>query len=377
MERTLSSLKTYRVGVIGFGFMGKTHLYGYKTIPFYYGYLPIPIKLQAICTKTQASADTAVRDYGFEYGTTDLQAFFNNNELDIIHICSPNKAHKEAIKEAIRRGIHIYCEKPMTVSSADAKEIVTALQGSKLISQVVFHNRFYTSTMRAKEILDNGILGRPLTFRVRYLLNVNLDKNSKVSWRNFEGGALFDVGTHVIDLAYHLLGEFDSVVGKKWTLYETRPDGLGGMVNITQDDAFIAMLHAKNGATGIIEANKITAGAINNFIVEINCENGSLRINLEDPNWLEIFDNHDQSGAYGGNRGYKRIECMNRYPERVFPTERHGQGWLSGHVHCLYTFLCAIRDNRPSHPSLEDAAYTQLIIDRVIQSSDENRWVDI
>lgn len=376
----MSDNKVYNVGMIGFGFMGKTHLFGYHTIPFYYGESPIKVKFKAICARTQKTVDLAMDSYGFENGTTNLDEFFENNNLDIVHICTPNLLHKDNILRAIEKGVHIYCEKPLTVSYQDALEIEEAVQKSGKIFQMVFNNRFFPSTIRAKQMIDSGEMGELIAVRCRYLLASNLSPTTPATWRQSgpdQGGVLMDLGSHVIDLVHYLAGEIDSVCGKTRVLYDKRPDGRGGKVNVSQNDGFMAMIQMKNKAFGIIEGSKITSGTNNDTLVELNFTKGSLRLDLENPNWLYYYSENDKGGAYGGDRGYKKIETVNRYPERVFPSEKHPIGWLQGHVYCLYSFLDCIRHNNKATPSVSDGAYVQHVIAKILQSENQQGFVKV
>jgi predicted dehydrogenase len=134
-------MKTYNVGVVGSGFMGKAHTYAYKAIPFFYGELPIEVNLRAMCSLPLEAAQKAAKEYGYDIATADLGEFFDSG-LDIVHVCCPNDMHKPVVMEAVKRGIHVYCEKPLTDSYEAAQEIEEALKGSKSIGQVGFQNQF-------------------------------------------------------------------------------------------------------------------------------------------------------------------------------------------------------------------------------------------
>ena len=360
-------MKKYNVGMIGFGFMGKAHTYAYQTIPFFYGKLPIDINLHTVCTRTPESANAAVSNFGYKNATTNLNEFFQSG-VDIVHICSPIAQHKTALLQAIQQGVHIYCEKPLTFNSQEALEISSALVGKEIISQMGFHSRFYPCVIRAKEILESGKLGQPLGFHLRYFSMNRLDGSASPS--ALKSGPILDLGSHLFDLAFFLLGEFESLTASTTILPSNPPPN-------NLEDAFIAMVKMKSGAEGVVEASKIVHGSNNEYLVEINCEKGSIRFGIENPDWLYVYDANDTPGPYGGERGYKRIECFNRYPQRVFPTPRHSPGWLGGHLHSIYSFLTAIENNQAASPSLEDGIYVQVVLGLLEQSAKEKEWVKI
>lgn len=356
--------KIYNVGIVGFGFMGRAHTYAYKAIPFFYGALPINVNLQAVFSFPLEDAKKAAEDFGFKLGTSNMEEFFDN-DLDIIHVCSPNDTHKDVIFEAIKRGIHIYCEKPLTQSYQDALEILSALNEKDIITKIGFHSRFYPCAIRAKEIIDSGKIGKPIGFHIRYFTMNRLEGSA--SPNALASGAIIDLGPHLTDMARYLIGDFESLMADAKYLNNKVPK--------SAEDAFFAIVKMKNGAEGIIEASKITYGANNEYIVEIYCEKGALKFDIENPDWLLFYDANDKSGPYGGDRGYKKIECFNRYPERRFPSPRHSPGWLGGHLHSIYEFLCAIRDNRPATPTLKDGVYIQSVLDKLARSANEKNWI--
>jgi levoglucosan dehydrogenase len=361
-------MKTYQIGVVGSGFMGKAHTYAYKSIPFFYGELPIKTNLRSICSLPKAAAEKAAAEYGYEVATDNLAEFFNSG-IDIVHVCSPNDTHQSVVLEAVRRGMHVYCEKPVSTDYKSAKAILDEPASSDIISRVGFHSRFYPCTIRAKEILDSGRLGRILGFKVRYFTMNRLEGSA--SPNALASGAILDLAPHLTDMTRHLVGDFDRLIADTKYLNpdEPHPDGT--------EDAFFSIVRMKNGAEGVIEASKIAQGANNDYFVEIYCEKGALKFDIENPDWLWCYDANDAPGPYGGDRGFKRIECFNRYPARVFPSPRHSPGWLGGHLHSIYDFLCAVRDNQPSGPSLEDGIYVQLVMEKLQESARSQSWVTV
>jgi predicted dehydrogenase len=184
-------------------------------------------------------------------------------------------------------------------------------------------------------------------------------------------GAIMDLGPHLSDMAHFLLGDFDSLIADTKYLNPDEPH------KEATEDAFFSVVKMRNGAEGILEASKIAQGANNDYFVEIYCEKGALKFDIENPDWLLCYDANDKPGPYGGDRGFKRIECFNRYPMRCFPSPRYSPGWLGGHMHSIYSFLCAVRDGVPASPSLSDGIYVQMVMDKMQQSAKAKSWVSI
>jgi predicted dehydrogenase len=135
-------MKTYNIGVVGSGFMGKAHTYAYKAIPFFYGELPVRVNLRAMCSLPAEAAKKTAADWGYALGTSDMAEFFDSG-LDIVHVCSTNDTHKTVVLEAIKRSLNIYCEKPVAENYSEALEISEALKlklkSKNLITKVGFH----------------------------------------------------------------------------------------------------------------------------------------------------------------------------------------------------------------------------------------------
>ncbi len=376
-------MREFKIGIVGFGFMGKMHTYGYKTIPLYYSNLPFKIKLVGICDAVLSTAVNAKETLGFEYATDNPDEIFNNPEIDIIDICTPNLYHKEGILKALKAGKHIYCDKPLATSYEDAKEIANLADSSNVITQMALQYRSYPVTMRAKEMIEEGKLGKILSFRANYLHSGSVDPNKPIGWKQDKkfggGGVLFDLGSHVIDLMYYLLGEYSSVIADTEVIYKQRPDRTGKMIDIEADDAAFLIAKMKNGSTGTIEASKISTGVNDEMRFEIHGDKGALRANLMDPNWLEFYDNTVPDEPLGGVKGYTKIECVQRFrkPGGDFPSSKFAIGWTRAHVHSLYHFLDCVYENKKASPSFTEAAYVQYVMEKAYESDDLNQWVKI
>lgn len=366
------------VGIIGFGFMGKTHTYCYKAIPIYYDDIPFKVNLRGVCSRRTETAEKAKNEFGFEYATDNMDRILEDEKIDVVSICTPNVLHKPALVAALQRGKHIYCEKPLAASYNEAKEVIAALEGSKSIAQIVLQNRFFPATMRAKQLIDEGRLGNIVSFRACYLHSGSVDAGKPITWKQEKemgGGVLFDMGVHIIDLIYSMLGEFDGLFCKTQVLYKERPDQEGGMKRITADDASYIIFQMKNGAVGTVEASKIATGTNDELRFEIHGDKGAIKFNLMEPNYLDFYDNTKPDGPFGGCRGFTRIECVGRYPQSSFPGPKYTIGWIRGHIHCLYSFLsCVAQGGKPS-PSLYDAAYLQYVMEMGHESAKTNKYI--
>lgn len=376
-------MKEINVGIIGFGFMGKTHTFGYKTIPLYYSPLKYKINLTGVCDVSIDKAKEAEEMLGFEYSTNDPDRIFNDPRINVVDICTPNIFHKEDILKAIQCGKHIYCDKPLATSFDEANEVLDVLKEKDIITQMALQYRFFPATMRAKQLIEEGRIGKIMSFRACYLHSGSVDAKKPLGWKQDKkfggGGVLFDLGSHVLDLIYHFLGEYDSVFANTKIIYCKRPDANGNMVEVEADDLALMIVEMKNGGTGIIEASKIATGTNDELRFEIHGDKGAVRFNLMDPNWLEFYDNTEYDIPLGGTKGYKKIECVQRFekPGGDFPSSKFSIGWIRAHVHSLYSFLDCISKGQEAHPSFGEGAYIQYVMEKAYESADKKEWIKL
>ncbi|HQL64420.1 MAG TPA: Gfo/Idh/MocA family oxidoreductase, partial [bacterium] len=169
MAETPYKEKEYGVGIAGYGFIGKVHAYAYKTIPFYYDDLPAKIKLIGVSAHSEESRKKAIKQAGFEFATSDYMELVKNKSICIINCCLPNNLHYELVKAAILEGKHVYCDKPLAINTEQAENLTNLAENSNVKTQIVFQLRFFPAVIRAKQIIDNGFLGKINFFRFLYL----------------------------------------------------------------------------------------------------------------------------------------------------------------------------------------------------------------
>ena len=377
-------MKEIGIGVIGYGFMGKMHTYGYKTIPLYYSNLPYIIKLKGICDTVQGVAETAKKQQGFEFAATDPDDIINNDEIQIVSICTPNVFHKDLVIKALKAGKHVYCDKPLTANYVESQEVLDVLKSSKgQITQMALQLRFYPATLLAKQLMEQGKIGKPYLFRTSYLHSSGTNPMKALSWKQDKkfggGGVLLDLGSHAFDLMYHLLGEYRSVYTLLDIAYDERPDKDGKMVKVEGEDTSITMVKMKNGMPGIVEASKVATGTNDELRFEIHGEKGAVRFNSMDPGYLEFYDNTAEEQSFGENKGYMRIDCMQKYekPGGQFPNPKFTLGFTRAHVHSLFNFIDNVNSGKESEPSFAEGAYIQKVMEKCYLSAEENKWVDV
>lgn len=377
-------MKTLGVGMIGYGFMGKMHTYAYQSLPMLYDPAPAKIKLIGVATATEASGNKAIEQAGYEFATRNYQDLLARDDIHLINICTPNHLHRDAVIDALRAGKHVYCDKPLAATLKEAREMWEAAQGSKAIHQMTFQYRFVPAMLRAKQLVDSDFLGRVYQFRVCYLHSSYIDPNRPMSWRLDKskggGGAAVDLGSHVVDLARHLLGEFTEVFASAETFVKNRPVEAGSnkRVPVEVDDVMWMQARLESGAVGTIEASRLSTGANDEIRFEAHGDKGAIRFNSMEPNWLDVYDATESAGDYGGDRGFKRIECIQQYPKpAALPGPRVSVGWMRYHIASMHDFVSNVVENRQSASSIYDGLKTQEILDAGYKSSIAKSWISL
>lgn len=366
------------IGLLGFGFMGKTHAYAIDNLRYFYGSGYGDVKIKSVCTSRQETVVAAAETYGFPCFTTNEDDIIYDPDIDVIDVCTPNVYHYETVKKALNAGKHVYCEKPLAVSYAQAEELMALCHEKGLKLQVVFNNRFMPAVMKAKELMDSGRLGNTVSFRFAYRHASCTDPQKPAGWKQNSdicgGGVLFDLGSHVIDLCRYLCGEVESISGRSQIYYKTRVGMNGEEWKTNGDEAFYMTAVLSSGGVGTIEANKLATGTNDELTFEIFGERGALSYSLMQPNYLRFYDMSRDSGYIGGDRGFTDIETVGRYPMPGgrFPSFKAPVGWLMGHVESYRCFIDSVKNGLCCSPSVDDGARVQLIMETAYASDSRN-----
>jgi predicted dehydrogenase len=378
------------LALFGYGGIGRLHAVNYVELPYLYpGSIPRP-ELRWVCTSREATATAARSETGALHAGTGWDDALVDPEVRAVDVSLPNHLHREAITAALAAGKHVYCEKPLAGSLADAEAIGAVVRASDRVFAMTFQYRFVPAILRARVLVDSGALGRVYSFRAEYLHSGYQDRSRPLSWRmrRDEGGsgALGDLGSHVIDLVRYLLGEFSTVQGHLETFIDQRPVSAGAteLGEVTVDDAAWIRARLASGAVGTIEASRFATGTLDDVRLWVYGEEGAIHFSLMDPSFLHYFDARRPAGAYGGERGWQRIETVQQYPGARTPPGRAPIGWIRTHAENQYRFLRAvaateagrasIRHGAPAPSGRQPAAFAdpeQTVADRALPGIDD------
>jgi predicted dehydrogenase len=231
--------------------------------------------------------------------------------------------------------------------------------------------------------MDLGFAGRVFSFYGCYRRSSYIAPEKPLSWKFRQetagGGALFDLGSHVLDLVAYLLGDVASVQATMQTIIPQRPVAAGSdqLGPVEVDDFDLVQVRMADGALGVLEFSRMATGSMNELRLEIFGSAGALRMSMEDPNWLYVYDARDPEQPLGGARGFKRLETIQRFEGQVSPDWTQPMGFVRAHAECQYQFLRSIWEDLVPRPSLDDGVYIQRIMAAAQRSASESRWVAV
>ena len=363
---------TFKVGFLGYRFMGKAHANAIARLPMFFPDAP-DIERSVLIGRTAEALEDAADTLGFASIETDWEAALD--DIDILYNLGPTHVHVDPTVAALNRDIHVLCEKPLAPRTAGAEKMAEAAKKSDATAGIGFNYRYVPALQLAKRMLDAGEFGEIRRIRGQYLQGWQADTDDEWVWRNDEersgSGALGDVGAHTIDLARWLTGEIDRVSGHLDTFVTERPAGGDGTRPVTTDDEYSAIVTFENGATGVFEGSRVATTRKGGNEIEMYGSEGGFRFDMERLNELEVYTQDAD--------GFERVLVTaddHPYMNAWWPTG-HVIGWEHTFVHENYEFLSAIAEGRPYSPDFETGVAVHRVVDAIQQSDEDGSWVSI
>jgi predicted dehydrogenase len=369
-----------RIGLIGSGFMGKAHAFGYATATRVFD-LPYELELHTIADINDLAATKAAAALGFSRATAEWRSLVADPDIDVVNITAPNALHKEMALAAIAAGKHVYCEKPLAPLAADAREMTDAAEGAGVKTQVGFNYLCNPMLGLAREMIAAGDLGEIRGYRGVHAEDYMADSAGPFTFRHDPagGGALADIGSHALATAEFLMGSaagpITSVMGDCVTMIAERPDGKGGKRRVEVDDVGRAFLRFASGATGSIEGNWIATGRKMQHDFEVYGTKGALAFSQERFNELHFFSTEDRRGR----QGFRRIEAAPDHPPYglfcVAPGHQLGFNDLKAIE--AAGFLDAVAGRRPEPFNFRAGLRIQTLVETIHASSRAGAWQEV
>ena len=365
-----------RIGLIGTGYMGKAHVFGYATAQKVLD-LPLAPVFHTVADLTEELATTAAGTLGFAHWTTDWRTMIDVPEIDVIHVTTPNALHKEMALAAIAAGKHVHCEKPLATSVEDARAMTEAAEAAGVKTQVGFNYLCNPMMGVAREMIAAGELGEIRGYRGLHCEDYMTDTEAPPNFRHEPagGGALADIGSHALATAEYLLGPIAEVMGHCVTTIAERPDEGGGRRTMEVDDVGRAFAQFENGATGSIEGNWISTGRKMQHDFEVYGSRGALAFSQERFSELHFYAGDDAPGR----RGFRRIEAAPDHPPygRFCPGAGHQLGFNDLKAIEMAGFVDALAGVGPEPYNFRKGLRIQTLVETIQRSSRERRWLPV
>ena len=373
-----------RLGLIGTGFMGKAHSNAYRQVTKFFELDFDPV-LSVVCARDQGRLKAFQDKWGWESCATDWRRVVEQKDVDVIDIATPNNTHLEIAVAAAEAGKIVLCEKPLAKNAEEGRKMVEAVEEARVANMVWFNYRRLPAVALARQIVDDGRLGRVFHYRSKYLqdwtMDPDLPQGGRTFWRldgeSAGSGVTGDLLSHSIDLALWLIGEISSVASMTSTFVTERKlqDEPETVRSVTIDDACAFIARFKNSAMGVFESSRHSRGRKNQSTFEINGQNASVAFDIEDGHRLSYYDCEEPSRI----RGWHSIQVADSDHPYV------KNYWVSGipigyehtFINTVADFLRGLSSGQKTCPDFRDALSTQMVCDAVLESARLKNWQQI
>jgi predicted dehydrogenase len=373
-------MKTLNIGLVGYGFMGRTHSNAFLQAPRFFT-LPYKPVLKAVAARNKDRVKAFADNWGYESFETDWRALVDRKDIDVIDIASPNDTHLEIAVAAAKAGKMVMCEKPLGRTAAEAEKMVAAVESAKVPNTVWYNYRRVPAVVLIKNLLDQGKFGRIFHYRANFLqdwtISQELPQGGEGLWRLdvavAGSGVTGDLLAHNIDTALWLNGPISEVVAMTETFIKERKHNLTGKVEpVGIDDASAVLCRFENGSLAIFEATRYARGHKALYTLEINGEHASAFWDLHDLHRLEFFDHKDE----GRVRGWRSVHIT----DGDHPYMKHW--WVPGlqigyehtFIHQFAEFVQAAAEGKSLSPTFREGLATDYVTDAILKSAKTRQW---
>jgi len=385
-------MKTLNVGIVGYKFMGKAHSNAWMKAPLFFD-MPVKPVRKVACGRHQESLAAFADRWGWEQTENDWKKMVRRDDVDIVDISAPQYLHYDIAMEALKAGKHVFCEKPLAMNLAQAKEMYELAEKQGVTHYLNHNYRRCPAVRLAKRLIDEGKIGRIFHWRGAYLQSWIVDPKFPLTWhlqKQFAGsGPQGDLNSHSVDLARYLVGDIKRVTCMTAQFVKERPlsdeaasGTFGGvskgveMGKVTVEDAAFMTVEFENGALGSFEATRFAPGRKNYNFFEIYGSKGSLAFDLERMNELQFFSNDDPAYAQGFRTILATEGGQHDYISNWWPPG-HVIGYEHEFVHAVVDFCEAIGKKTKIEPNFYDGMKEMEVLDAGLLSAETGKVVEL
>lgn len=377
--------KPLNIGLIGYGFMGRAHSNAYCQVNHFFDRAYKPV-LKAVCARNAQQAQDFADTWGYESIETDWKKLVARKDIDAVDICVPNNLHHDIAVAAAKAGKMVLCEKPLSIDTKEGQKMVLAVEKAGVPNMVWYNYRRVPAVTLAKQLVDDGKLGRIFHYRAVFLqdwtISADLPQGGQGLWRldakAAGSGVTGDLLAHCIDTAIWINGGIQSVSAMTETFIKERKHNLTGKVEkVGIDDACAFLARFDNGSLATFESTRYARGHKALYTFEINGEKASLKWDLHDLHRLQYFEHSDESRL----RGWRSIHVTDHGGGHPYMDHWWVPGLQIGYeqsfVHQVADFLGGLESGKPAGPTFRDALETQKVCDAVLASAKKKQWMKV
>jgi predicted dehydrogenase len=375
-------MKELRIGLIGFGFIGKIHTLAYQNLLMSIKNPKIKPKLVALLRSPLTAPGDGLASSIFETVTTNPDQFFDQ-DMDLIDICTPNHLHFSQVERSLKSVRAVYCEKPLAMTYPESLKLAHMAESLHAITQVAYMMRFSPAIRQIKRLLADGLIGDLYHYRAFKYHASYLDTQRPISWRlRFDqsgGGAFTDLGSHLVDLSRYLFGPPQQIRAQMRTYIHQRPEKPGSdqLLEVDVDDWAQCVLDYGTGGMGEIEVSRVAAGSGELTGIDIFGSKGSISYKSTNPEISTYYDLNQK--AWNISETFPAPIGQERMIADIWPEKKFSQGdMVNRHMAAIYDLLLNISENKPCLVDFKEAAKSEEIVDATYRSArDSGSWIRI
>ena len=375
------------VAVVGFGWMGRVHTQAYLRVPHHFPELGVRPEMVAVADEVPGRAEEAAARYGFATASRDWREVAADPRVRAVSITAPNFLHREIGTAMAEAGKHIWIEKPVGLTAADARAVAGAARQAGVQGTVGFNYRNAPAVAAARELIRSGEIGAVTHVRIRLLSDYAAHPEGALTWRYERdrggSGVLGDLASHGVDLARHLVGEIGSLIADTAVFLpeRARPAGataghvraVGGELGPVENEDYVScLLRFACGARGVLEACRVSVGEQNNYGFEVHGTKGAVFWDFRRMGELGVstgtaYQDQPVSTVFAGpgQGGYAAFQ----------PSSATAMGYDDLKVIEAYNFLRSVTEGTAHGATLDDAVHSAVALDAMLSSAERRAWV--
>ncbi len=377
------------VAVVGFGWMGRAHTQAYARVRHHAPETDIVPRLVLVADEVPGRAQEAAARFGFSAASTEWRDVLADPRVDVVSVTAPNFLHREIGEAVAKAGKHLWIEKPVGLTVADAEAVADAVAAAGVMGAVGFNYRTAPAVVQARALVAEGAVGEVTHARFRLFSDYAAHPEGALTWRYERerggNGVLGDLASHGVDLVRYVVGEIASLVADTavFVPQRARPSSAtagharatgGELGPVENEDSVSALMRLADGGRVVLEASRVAVGEQNSYGFEVHGTRGAL--------WWDFRRMGELCTSLGDAYQDQPVTTTFVGPGAgeyaLFqPGSAIAMGYDDLKVIEALELLRSVKDGRPRGARLEDAVRCAVVLQAMSDSAEQRRWVDI